>query len=241
MSAGYCSTADIAHILNLDPKTIRRWCKAGNVKDAFRTRGGHWRIRGEAKPAAQRVAVVKGILARQIRENFGDWEKEKWRDDVLTEVASYMFAAEATDSDLSDSESVIDYGLLEPDPELNNTEHHTEVQNIRTAISQNPRYYFLLGIAREAVRSANNLTCELLAESLGKSRSWTRDFFGDNVSLVIERVMLEERRRHEGRSVQNLNPEATRKDGKSPHFDETERRALEDRFAAEIDERNGWA
>jgi hypothetical protein len=48
----------IADFFGKDARTLRRWCEAGHVRGAFKTPGGHWRIRADGiLDAFQRVRV----------------------------------------------------------------------------------------------------------------------------------------------------------------------------------------
>jgi len=55
------SLGKIANFLEKDSRTLRRWCEAGIVPAdiAFRSQGGHWRIRGESVQA-----VVESLQKR---------------------------------------------------------------------------------------------------------------------------------------------------------------------------------
>jgi predicted DNA-binding protein (UPF0251 family) len=49
MSVSLCA---IAEIIKKDQRTVRRWCEKDFVPGAYRTRGGHWRIRRGVLPSS---------------------------------------------------------------------------------------------------------------------------------------------------------------------------------------------
>jgi excisionase family DNA binding protein len=52
----YCTTAELAAELHIDPSTLRRWVESGTVKPAFTTPGGHHRF-----DRADALRQIKGV------------------------------------------------------------------------------------------------------------------------------------------------------------------------------------
>jgi hypothetical protein len=62
------SLSKVAPYLGKDARTIRRWCERSIIPNAFQTKGGHWRIKGESPQSIAR-SFVKPENSRQRREN----------------------------------------------------------------------------------------------------------------------------------------------------------------------------
>ena len=54
--------ADVARILGVNARTVKRWAEAGKLPGAFRTPGGHWRI-----PSKAVAGALLGSIAETAR------------------------------------------------------------------------------------------------------------------------------------------------------------------------------
>jgi hypothetical protein len=88
-------------------RTFERWCAQGDVPGAYRTRGGHWRVRKPAK------AMVKSFFLRS--------RTTTRRDKVGSAIVDYPFVPPALDFDLLARHSaavklmLASYGISEED------------------------------------------------------------------------------------------------------------------------------
>jgi hypothetical protein len=62
---------DGLEVFSKDQRTIRRWCEKGLVPGAYRTKGGHWRIR------AKKYYLIKPRIDGFARDRKGQWKSGK--------------------------------------------------------------------------------------------------------------------------------------------------------------------
>ena len=67
----FCNMSDflrtIARCLKVSERTVRRWCEDGNVPGAYRTKGGHWRLRkGKIDFGNPRLGTFESRLAQAV-------------------------------------------------------------------------------------------------------------------------------------------------------------------------------
>ena len=67
---------DIASTLRKDVRTIRRWCARGYIPGAYRTRGGHWRVRA---PRSRHTLITKILVSTRGKRRYRKKEEARPR------------------------------------------------------------------------------------------------------------------------------------------------------------------
>jgi hypothetical protein len=76
-------TARLRKRFGISRRTFERWCARGDVPGAYRTRGGHWRIR---KPTKEFVASFPW---RRLRNGYTETRREKVLDAIISFYPEY--------------------------------------------------------------------------------------------------------------------------------------------------------
>src|SRR6266545_8100691 len=76
-------TAYLRKRFGISRRTFERWCARGDVPGAYRTRGGHWRVRRPTK------AFVASLPWRRLRDGYIKTRREKVRDAIISFYPEY--------------------------------------------------------------------------------------------------------------------------------------------------------
>ena len=84
----WLSLAQVAQFQDCTERTVREWCKKGEIREAYQTAGGHWRIR----------LPLSGKTVAMLHRRSSDWPFEKGKVDLQGEwapdVAEHLMIAE---------------------------------------------------------------------------------------------------------------------------------------------------
>jgi len=72
----YLLPKDLARITGYSERTVRKYCKAGKIPEAIRTRGGHWRIRRPLSGQTLRLHLKKVWDVEGSNEMEGEFEPD---------------------------------------------------------------------------------------------------------------------------------------------------------------------
>jgi hypothetical protein len=73
----WVSPAHLARFQDCDERTVREWCKKGDIPEAYKTPGGHWRI----------SMPLSGKTRDLLHRRSSDWPFEKGKGDMQGEWA----------------------------------------------------------------------------------------------------------------------------------------------------------
>jgi excisionase family DNA binding protein len=73
----WLSLAQVARLQDCSERTVREWCKKGEIPEAYQTAGGHWRIR----------LPLSGKTIAMLHRRSRDWPFEKGKGDMQGEWA----------------------------------------------------------------------------------------------------------------------------------------------------------
>jgi predicted DNA-binding transcriptional regulator AlpA len=107
-------TARLRKRFGISRRTFERWCARGDVPGAYRTRGGHWRVR---KPTD---AVVASLPWRRLRNGYTKTRREKVRDAIISFYPEYRvrikkFEETVFDLQLIAADTYIGLGITDTD------------------------------------------------------------------------------------------------------------------------------
>jgi Helix-turn-helix domain len=95
------SPAQLARLLDCSQRTAREYCKSGLIPEAFRTRGGHWRIR---MPLSVKTRY-------ELEKRQADWPfkgmKGDFGGDWNPDLAEWLLLAQLFEADIRDAVPVL--------------------------------------------------------------------------------------------------------------------------------------
>jgi hypothetical protein len=173
----WVSPAHLARFQDCDERTVREWCKKGDIPEAYQTSGGHWRI----------SMPLSGKTRDLLHRRSSDWPFEKGKGDMQgnwdPELAESLLLAQLYQRDLDEGVPVpalaeladlLQQGLLEEEPTDENERMARRIQEkiIQTLETGKPFWNLLvLGWVYQLSRKNQRLpTVEEVAERMRLSR-----------------------------------------------------------------------
>ena len=78
-STSFCQTGQLAEAQGCSQRTVREWCKKGDIPEAYQTPGRHWRIRMPLSKKTRRLLQRRSSnwpFKKKGRDFQGDWEPD---------------------------------------------------------------------------------------------------------------------------------------------------------------------
>jgi hypothetical protein len=103
----YLVPNDLARVLKCSERTVREYCKQGKIREARKTRGGHWRIR---RPLSEKTK----LFLQKIK---GDWPFNGSTDakgEFDPDMAQWLMEAKLYEKDVDECFPAPDLADLEP-------------------------------------------------------------------------------------------------------------------------------
>src|SRR6266516_4303123 len=73
MSDSPMSLTSLASEKGVSRRTVQRWCAAGKVPGAYRTKGGHWRVRRPPSPSPSSPPLLAPVTVLTVLTWIKDW------------------------------------------------------------------------------------------------------------------------------------------------------------------------
>lgn len=187
MSDSQRAISGIAADWGVSQRTVRRWCERGLLPGAYRTKGGHWRIRKNARISFQLLSSLKhtrGIRCAPLAT------RERFESPGFQLALQFSLAAHLERLGLPMS-AADDREIIRADPELHRLLWDVPLSKFtlpqaKQAVVHRPDETRLFVAAKEIENDGGPLNATAIAKRLGVSRATLyRHFTADEIQRAI--------------------------------------------------------